>query len=254
MVAGSWPPASLSIDGAIPIAMEQGIAEDLGVALNDSLLFNVQGIPMKTVVVAIRTVDWFQLRPNFFMLFPIGILEEAPQFTVMLARAPSVQVIATLQQTVRKAFANVSTVDLSMVLETLRGYFDKVAQALQVLSLFVAGTGLMILAGALVSSREERLKEAALLRTLGAPGRTIRLIHVIEYSLIGLFSGVLGLVLGGICSFVVTSYFFKIGFDPGWESAAIGLLLIVLINVATGLFLGRGLLNAPPLETLRNEI
>ncbi len=254
VTAGAWPPKSFSIEGPIPIALEQGIAEDLEVGLNDEIVFDVQGVPMKTVIAAIRTVDWFQLRPNFFILFPKGVLEEAPQFTVMLARAPSVEATAAVQKEVRKKFPNVSTVDLRMVLATLEDYFNKVALALKFMALFVAATGIMILAGALISSRSERLREAALLRTLGAPSKDIRSIHFIEYGLIGLFSGVAGLFLGTAGGFCVTKFFFKTSFQPGVLPAVVGLGLMIVISILTGIFLGRGLLKIPPLQTLREEI
>ncbi len=253
VTVGAWPPAAFDRNGPIPVTLEESIADDLNVTVGDEIVFNVQGVPMKTTVAALRKVDWFQLRPNFFVIFPSGALEDAPQFTVMLARTDTVAKTAAAQKAVRAAFPNVSTVDLRMILETLNSYFSKVALALKFMALFVVATGFMILAGALISGRYERLREAALLRTLGAAAGEIRKIHVIEYGLIGLFSGAAGLFLGGAGSYLIAAHLFEIGFKPGLLPMTGGLFAMVAISVATGIFLGRGMLNAPPLETLRDD-
>lgn len=253
LAKGSWPPPAFNPAGPVPISIENGIADDLHVGIGDAITFDVQGVPMDTVIVALRNVDWFQLRPNFFVVFPPSVLEEAPQFTVMLAKTDTVERTAAVQRALREQFPTVSTVDLRMVLETLNSYFDKVALALKFMALFVVLTGLMILAGALVSGRQERLREAAVLRTLGASAWHLRFIHLLEYGFIGFFSALAGLALGAGASLYVTKQVFEIGFRPGLSPAINGMAGMIAICVVTGLFLGRGLLHRRPLETLRDE-
>ncbi len=253
ILAGAWPPGKFSPDGVVPISLEEGIAEDLGVTIGDNITFDVLGLPIDTVVVALRKVDWFQLRPNFFVIFPEGVLEQAPQFTVMLAKVPTIEKTGAVQKAMRKEFPNVSTVDLRMVLDTLNSYFDKVAMALNFMALFVVTTGLMILAGALISGRQERLREATLLRTLGAGSTHVRTIHLIEYGFIGFFAALTGLVLGMIGSYLVAERVFEIGFRPTLVSIITGVGGMIFVSTATGFFLGRGMLQRPPLETLREE-
>jgi len=252
LVAGAWPPGS-SRNDVVPVSIEEGIAEDLGVSLGDELAFNVQGTVIRAAVTALRRVDWFQLRPNFFVVFPDGVLEEAPQFHVILANAASTEQIGTIQRAVRAAFPNVSTVDLGMVLETLRRYFDKVALALNFMALFVVASAVMVLAGALLASRTERIRETALLRILGAPGHLIRKIHLIEYGLIGLFSAVAGLLLGLLAAFLVSRFLFEIAFSPDPGTAVTGMAALVMLSAATGAFLGRGQLRMPPLGIIRKD-
>jgi putative ABC transport system permease protein len=253
IVRGQWPPGAFDSAGAIPISMEEGVAKDIGVGLSDKLTFNVQGMMLSTVISALRKVDWFQLRPNFFVIFPNGVLEEAPQFFVMLVRPGSVAASADLQRRVRAAFPNVSAVDLHQVLDTLKNYFGKISLALQAMSLFVMVTGLLILAAALISTRHERVKDAALLRIIGASRRDIQRIHLIEYALIGAFAGLMGIVVGAGSAWLATHFLFDIGFYSSPVMVLGGWCFLVALTVAAGLALGRDVLARPPLQTIRDE-
>jgi putative ABC transport system permease protein len=251
--AGHWPPTPADGANPVPISMEDGIAKDLGLRMGDKLTFDVQGLSIDTVIVALRKVDWFQLRPNFFAIFPNGVLENAPQFFLMLARPASGAVSAGLQRQLRDRFPNVSAVDLHMLLDALRRYFGKIALALKSMSFFVVVTGLMILAAALISTRHERVKEAALLRVLGAARPDVSRIHLAEYALIGLFSGVIGMALGAAGSYIATQYLFEIPLHINATWTLGGLAALVALTIGAGLALGRDVLTRPPLQTLREE-
>lgn len=252
IVAGRWP-AVPSGDGRVPISLEEELAESLDVTVGDEIVFNVQGVLLETVVAGLRKVDWYKLRPNFFAVFPEGVLEEAPKFHVVLTRGRTPEESAEIQRLLRKNFPNTSTLDLRLILTTLDTYLSKITFVLRFMGLFVVATGLLVLSGALLSTRFERIREAALLRTLGASRRAIRTIHVIEYGLTGFFSGLAGLGLGLLASALLTHYLFEISFKPAFSTAPIGLGLVVLVTTWTGLFLGRGMLKRPPLETLRED-
>jgi putative ABC transport system permease protein len=253
LIAGHWPPVASDGTDPVPFSMEEGIAKDLDVHMGDKIVFNVQGLLINSVIIALRRVDWFQLRPNFFAVFPNGVLEDTPQFFIMLTRPASLQASAAIQNELRAQFPNVSAVDLRMIMETLQRYFGKIALGLKAMSFFVVVTGLMILAAALISTRHERLKEAALLRILGASKRDIGRIHLIEYTLIGIFAGVMGVALGALGSFIATKQLFEIPFyaSAGWTLA--GLFFLVALTVIAGWALGRDVLTRPPLQTIRDE-
>jgi putative ABC transport system permease protein len=252
VLAGEWPPAPFA-EEAVPVSVEEEIARDLGVSLGDTLVFDVQGVLVTARVAALRKVDWFQLRPNFFLVFPEGVLEEAPQFFVLTARTASPEQAGGIQAALRKEFPNVSAIDLGVVLATLDEYFSKVAGALRFMALFILFAGGLILAGALAASGRDRMREAALLRALGASRIQVGTIHFIEYVLTGLFAGMLGLALGWAGSFAVTQRFFEISFQPGWVPALSGVAGLVVLTASMGLFLGRGPLRFAPLQALRDE-
>lgn len=253
IVAGAWPAPPDPARDAIPVSLEVEIAERLGVKLGDRIDFDVQGVVIETRVAALREVDWLQLRPNFFAVFPDGILESAPQFHVVLMRAATSKEAAAIQRRVRRAFPNVSTVDLRLILETIDRYFEKIAVILRAMALFVLATGLFVFAGALLASRFERLRETALLRTLGAPRRYIAAVHLIEYALMGLLAGLGGLALGSTAGALISRFAFEIPFRPAISAILGGPLALSGLTALAGVLLGRGLLNRPPLEVLRQE-
>src|SRR5206468_7059129 len=103
----------------VPISLEQGIAKELQIGLGDGLVFDVQGVPVTTRVTSLREVDWRRIQPNFFVLFPRGVLEEAPTMRVTVTRVPSSEESARLQLELVKAFPNVSVIDLTLIVQTL---------------------------------------------------------------------------------------------------------------------------------------
>src|SRR4030095_4644168 len=130
----------------------------------DPLEFEVQGVTLKTHVASIREVDWRRVQPNFFVVFPEGVLENAPQFYAITLRSDSNQTSANLQSAIARRFANVSVIDLSIILATLVSTLDKIPAAIRWVALFTILTGLAVLSSAVLSSRTQRLKEAVLLR------------------------------------------------------------------------------------------
>jgi putative ABC transport system permease protein len=134
-------------EAVIPISMEEKLARDMQLRLGDEVEFDVQGVPLKTRIESLRRVDWRRMSPNFFVLFPEGVLEGAPKFFVVATRAADAGESARVQQAVVAAFPNVSALDLALVLKTLDGIFEKVQYVVQFMSLFTVATGLIVLVG-----------------------------------------------------------------------------------------------------------
>ncbi len=237
----------------IPISIEKTIAEELHVGMGDSLVFDVQGVLMPTIIDSVREVDWAQLRPNFYMLFPEGVLEEAPAFYAMVTKVPDRTALASLQQKIIEAHPNVSAIDLSLVLETLTSILDRVAFVIRFMAIFTVATGLMVLAGAVITSRYQRIQESVLLCTLGATGGMIRRIMTIEYLLLGLLAGVTGSLLAVGGTWGLAYFVFEIPFTVSWAGFFIAVLTVTLLTLATGLINSRGIANHPPLAILRTE-
>ena len=168
LTAGEWVDEVAPDAEVIPVSVETGIAEDLGLGIGDGLVFDVQGVPVSARVTSLREVEWRQVRPNFFMVFPAGALEAAPAMHVLATRCPTPDDSARLQRGLAGGFPNVSVVDLALVLETLNGILSKVGFVIRFMALFTVLTGLVVLAGSLVTGRWQRVRECILLRTLGA--------------------------------------------------------------------------------------
>ena len=144
------------------------MAKEMHLKVGDALDFDVQGVPFATTVGSIRKVDWSRFEPNFFVVFPVGVLEAAPTFNVLVTRAAERgRFPARAQADVVRQFPTVSAIDLSLIVATIKGIVDKATTAVRLLSLFTVGTGLLVLAAAIITGRYERVKEGVLLRTLG---------------------------------------------------------------------------------------
>ena len=252
IISGTFTPRS---DGSepVPVSIEKSIAEDLDVALGDTLVFDVQGIPISTVIDSVREVDWAQLRPNFYILFPQGVLEEAPAFYALVTKVPDRNALAALQQKIIELHPNVSAIDLSLVLETLTSILDRVAFVIRFMALFTVATGLFALAGSVMASRYQRIQESVLLCTLGATGGMIRRIMTVEYLLLGFLAGLTGVILSVGATWALAFFVFEIPFSISWPGFLGAILTVTLLTLATGLINSRGIASHPPLAILRAE-
>jgi putative ABC transport system permease protein len=193
------------------------------------------------------------VQPNFFVVFPQGVLENAPQFYAVVARAESSAASANLQRAVAERFPNVSVIDLTLVLNTLDSILDRVSDAIRVVALFTILTGCAVLASAVLSSRSQRIKESILLRTLGAPRRQIVMSVIAEYVFLGLISAVAGALLAILASSALSFYFFKTASALSIGAVVSVPVLVTLITVVAGALGCWGIFRRSALETLRAE-
>lgn len=253
VVAGEFVGMMPADTEVVPISIEDKLAERLRVGLGDEIDFNVQGVVMRTQVTSLRTVDWRRMQPNFFVVFPAGVLEPAPKFYVMATRAATPQDSARLQQVVVKSFPNVSAIDLTTLLETLDGIFSKVAFVVRFMALFTVVTGLIVLVGAVATGRYQRIREVVLLRTLGATRRQLMQIQLVEYAILGVLGAWVGGVLAIIGNALLSHYVFKIEAVIPWVGFGVATGAVVVVTLLAGLLSNRGVTDHPPLEILRQE-
>lgn len=253
LTAGEFVASVPADTSPIPISVEEGLAKEMQLKLGDELTWDVQGVPLKTRVASLRTVDWQRLQPNFFVVFPTGVLEAAPKFFVVATRAPTNADSARIQQRVVQQFSNVSAIDLALILQTLDSIFSKVEFVVRFMALFTVATGVIVLIGAVMTGRYQRVREAVLLRTLGATRRQLVQIQLAEYAVLG----VLAALTGGLLAFGGNALLAKFVFEVP-VIAPVGLLGwavfgVTTITVVTGVLSNRGVATYPPLEVLRQE-
>ncbi len=253
IVAGSWQGKVAADVEPIPVSLEKGIADTLRVGLGDQLQFEIQGVPLLTRVASLRQVDWQRVQPNFFVVFPDGVLESAPQFYALVARAGNRAAAANLQRAVVERFPNVSVIDLSLILTTIDSILSKVSGAMRFVALFTIVTGVAVLAGAVLSSRAQRLKESILLRTLGAPRRQILGVISAEYLLLGGTAGAAGTILGLAATWGLGFYFFHAPVAISVFPVLAILTSVMIATVLAGALGCWGIFNRSALETLRAE-
>lgn len=235
------------------VTISEGMQESLEVSLGDSLVFDVQGVSIQARIAGIRKVDWPKDPPNFIFVFPKGVLEAAPQIWVATTRIDDQQVSNTFQQQLVMKFSNVSLIDLRLVLSTINELFSKVSLIIRFLALFSIITGLVVLAGAVMNSKFARIRENALLRTVGARTRQIVKITLIEYAYLGVFAALTGIVLSFIAGFLLTRFFFDVGFSANYLQLVFIGVGVTLLTVVIGWWNSREVITTPPLQVLRRE-
>jgi len=251
IVAGRWIPQADNSTNAVPVSVESGMAKDLRIGLGDEIVFDVQGVPVTTRVASLREVSWRRMQPNFFVLFPLGVLESAPKMDVLVTRVRSSAQSAQLQRRVVQAFPNVSVIDLTLVLQTLNSILGKVSFVIQFMALFTVLTGIIVLASALVSGHFQRVQESVLLRTLGASRRQILCIVAVEYLSLGLLAALTGSLLALAGAWAMSAFVFHVHFVPAAGPLVCVLLGTPALTTLVGLGMSRGILNQPPLVILR---
>jgi putative ABC transport system permease protein len=237
----------------IPVSLEEGLARDMRLKLGDTVEFDVQGVPLTTRVTSIRKVDWQRLQPNFFIVFPEGVLEDAPKFFVVALRAETPADSARLQQAVVRDFPNVSAIDLTLLLETFDTIFSKVALVVQFMALFTVATGVIVLVGAVLTGRYQRIRETVLLRTLGATRRQLMQIQLVEYAILGVLAASVGCLLAVGGNALLAHFVFKTAIVVPLGTLGWAVLAVTAVTLLTGLLSNRGVTDHPPLEVLRQE-
>jgi putative ABC transport system permease protein len=239
--------------GLPPVSLEAGIAEELQVDVGDRLTFDVQGVPLEVEVGSLREVEWRNFQPNFFVVFPPGLLEDAPQFHVIVTRTESREAVASLQRRLAWDYPNVSSIDLTQVLATVDSILSRLSFVIRFMGLFSIVTGVLVMTAAIVSGRFQRLRESVLLRTLGALRLQVYRILSLEHLFLGLFSALTGLLLALVASWAVTTFVFDGEFMPDPAVVGVALVLVTGLTVAVGVFNSRGILSRPPLQVLRGD-
>jgi putative ABC transport system permease protein len=255
IIAGKWvPQVPDDSRDPVPISLEDGIAKDLHVGLGDQLVFDIEGVSIPTRVASLREVEWRRIQPNFFVVFPLGVLGGAPAMYVMVTRVSSSQESARMQRAVVKSFPNVSVIDLTLVLQTVDAILNKISFVIRFMAMFTVLTGLVVLVSALAAGRYQRIQESILLRTLGASRGQILKILLVEYLALGFLSALTGIVLAVLAAGALTRFVFHVPFVWEWESVVIPLLLGPALTVVVGFLMSLGILNQSPLNVLRTEV
>ena len=253
VVAGEWIPSASFDDPIIPISFDAELAEDLHIGLGDRLEFDVQGLPVMTTIASLREIDWRRIQANFFVVFPDGVLNDAPGFNIIATHVPDTSTSAKMQRQVTEAFPNVSTVDLMLVLNILNDVIGKISFGIRFMAFFTALTGLMLLITATLNSRYQRIHESIQLRTLGASRKQILLIQLTEYGVLGGLASLTGTSLAISASWALARFVFEVSFHFPLVQVLTAVGVSSLLTIAIGIIGSWGITTHSPLALLRQE-
>ncbi|WP_221931307.1 ABC transporter permease [Pedobacter westerhofensis] len=253
ITSGKWTGRLRSPSDIIYVSLDERYADRINVKVGDKIQFNVQGMMIPTVVGSLRKIDWVKMQTNFRIVFPRGVLEEAPQFHVIMTRVPDNKVSADFQSQVVRNFPNVSVIDLGLIMQVLDELLGKISFVIRFMASFSMITGWIVLISAVRSSKNQRLREIVLLRTIGAKGRQILSITAIEYFFLGLFSAAAGMIIAIAGSWALAVYSFGSDFQLPVVPVLILFCSVTLIVVFTGMLSSINVLRRSPLEVLRKD-
>lgn len=232
------------------VSLESGLAQSLGLKLGDKLDFDIAGQTVSVSVAGVRKVDWDTMRVNFFAILTPAALAESPQSWITSFHLPPAKV-AVLRDLVRD-YPNLTVFDVGAILNQLQTVLDEVVKAVQLLFLFSLGAGVLVLATALTATRDERVREAAVLRALGATRAQLARAQRLELLAVGALAGLLAAGGATAVAWVLSTQVFDFAITmslwPWLAGAAAGMAGAW----AGGALALRGVLRTPPLVTLRD--
>ncbi len=243
VVAGQWKEEEKDA-----ISVEEGIATTLGLKLGDALTFDIGGIQVVSKITSLRKVDWGSMRANFFVMYPVSSLPDVPATYMSAFKAPTTK---GFDNALVRAFPNVTNVDMSLTINQVQRVLDQVIRAVEFLFGFTLAAGLVVLFAAVTATREERAREFAIMRAVGARSSLLRQVQRAELAGVGMLAGVLASIVAIIVGWALAKYVFEFTWTASlWVPVAGGLLGAVLA-LAAGWWGLRSVLNTPVVATLR---
>lgn len=247
IVAGQW--FDETDTGKPKMSIDSSVADRLSVGVGDSLTFDITGTPITATIESIREIDWSSLQANFYVLFSPGVLDEfsATYITSLYVPEDAHGVIAA---TVRE-FSNISVIDIAAILNQLTTLIARLSLAIELVFGFTLAAGLVVLLAAMQASRGQRLREAALLRALGARSAWLRRATLIECLLIGLCASLMAAAIAQITAVVLAVWVFDLDYAWRWPLWLLAIVIATAVIAISGLATLRTVLRQPAWTALR---
>ena len=243
VVKGQW-----QADEKDAVSVEVGIAKTLGLKMGDRLRFDVGGVISEGRVTSLRKVDWGSMRANFFVIYPVDNLPEVPLSYMAAFKTPDVP---AFERNLLQQFPNVTSVDLRASFTQVQKVLDQVIRAVEFLFAFTLMAGLLVLTAAVTSTREERKREFAIMRALGATGRLLSQVQTAELMGVGLMAGFLASLVAELVGWGLARFVFEFEWTASlWVPVAGALTGAVLAWIAGWWGLAE-VLRQPVSQTLR---
>ncbi len=248
-VAGQW-----TVEEKGAISVEEGIAKTLGLKLGDALSFDIGGQVSSAKITSLRKVDWGSMRVNFFVMYPVANVADVPVSYISAFKAPpatSGKNMQSFDNQLVKAFPNITNIDTTSTLAQVQRVLDQVIRAVEFLFGFTLAAGLVVLFAAITATREERAKEFAIMRAVGARASLLRQVQRAELAGVGLLAGFLASVVALAVGWGLARYVFDFAWTGSWTVPLFGSLAGAALALAAGWWGLRSVLNTPVVETLR---
>ncbi len=231
------------------LSVEEGIAKTLGMHVGDTLSYDVAGTRFSAKVVNLRKVEWDTMQVNFFVIAAPGLLEDFPASYITSFHLPPGR--AGAAYALIKRFPNLLLIDTDQMIAQLQRIMDQISKTMSAVFMFTLLSGVAVLYAALLATQDERIHEAAILRTLGADSRYLRRLHLGEFAILGLLSGLYAAAGAVLLGWVLAYFVLDIPYQASigiWLGGSVGGMAVVMLAGWLGT---RRLVTLPPLAILR---
>jgi putative ABC transport system permease protein len=243
VTAGAWKPGATG-----EVSVEEGLAETLGLKLGDTLRFDIGGMQNEARITSLRKVDWGSMHANFFVMYTVASLADVPVTYMGAFRAPDVK---GFDNALVRTFPNVTNVDMSATIGQVQRVLDQVIRAVEFLFGFTLAAGLVVLFAAVTATREERAREFAVMRAVGARASLLRQVQRAELVGVGMLAGFLASIVASVIGWALARFVF----DFTWTASPLvpiaGALAGAVLALAAGWWGLREVLRRPVVATLR---
>jgi len=233
------------------ISVEEGIATTLGLKLGDQLRFDMGGVQVESRITSLRKVDWGSMRANFFVIYPVSQLIDVPVTFMSAFKAPET---TGFDNALVRSFPNITNVDMTSTVAQIQRVLDQVIRAVEFLFAFTLAAGLVVLFAAVTATREERAREFAIMRAVGARASLLRQVQRAELAGVGLLAGFLASIVATVVGWVLARYVFEFAWTVSLWVPLFGALSGAVLALAAGWWGLREVLRRPVVETLRRAV
>jgi putative ABC transport system permease protein len=233
-------------------SVEEDAAHHLGVDLGSTLTFDIQGVLIPATVTSIREVNWGNLSTNFFVIFSPGVLDGVPVSYIATVRSMPDQ-DASLQRQIVSAFPNITAINIRHVLETVRHVLEQIGLVVRFMAVFTIAAGLVVLAGAIATTRHWRTRESVVLKTLGATRFLVARTFAVEYGMLGMIAGLVGAGMASLLAFILLRFVMDVPWHFQPATLLMGIIATIVLTIVSGFLTTFRILGQKPLAVLRHE-
>ena len=231
------------------ISIESGIAKTLDLKLGDQMRFEIAGQKITAPITSMRKLDWGSMQVNFFVIFPTKALEDFPKSWITSYH--QTKNVDSLDLKLAQTYPNLTIVDIENSIRQIQEVLNRLASALGLLLVFTLCAAILVLFAAIGSTQDERFRDAALLKAVGASKRTLAQWVMIELATIGVLSGLLGGLAASATTWALGRYLLEIEFYSFGTAIALGVILGLCVSLLAGFRLQQKIQTASTMECLR---